>query len=133
MGALVERELKPKHKRTMGTNEAGTEIEDPEDFCLTFGEHEEDFVKVKAMLEEELRLYREEERRSIKMVLVGDTSVGKSSLITNYLHNSFSEDYEPTVLDIYRGTKNVNRKPIEIEIHDTCGDMHFGSNRKVQY
>ena len=62
MGALVERELKPKHKRTMGINEAGTEIEDPEEFCLTFGEHEEDFVKVKAMLQaatpaEKTRLY----------------------------------------------------------------------------
>ena len=131
MGALVERELKPKHKRTMGINEAGIEIEDPEEFCLTFGEDEEYFDKVKAMLEPSP--YRKEARRSIKMVLVGDTSVGKSCLITNYLHNSFSEDYEPTVLDIYRGTKNVNRQQIEIEIHDTSGDMHFGSERKVQY
>ena len=62
MGALVERELKPRHRRTMGTNEAGTEIEDPCDFCLTFGEHEEDFAKVKAMFEvanaeEKARLY----------------------------------------------------------------------------
>ena len=43
----------------------------------------------------------------IKIVLVGDTGVGKSCLIRNYLENSFSENYEPTVLDIYRGTKNV--------------------------
>ena len=56
------------------------------------------------------------------MVLVGDTSVGKSCLIRNYLENSFSEDYEPTVLDIYKGIKNVSHKQIEIEIHDTSGD-----------
>ena len=55
-------------------------------------------------------------------MLVGDTSVGKSCLIRNYLENSFSEDYEPTVLDIYRGTKNVKKRQIEIEIHDTSGD-----------
>ena len=51
MGALVERELKPKHKRTMGVNTAGTEITDCEEFCLTFGENAEDFNKVKTMLE----------------------------------------------------------------------------------
>ena len=56
------------------------------------------------------------------MVLVGDTSVGKSALIKNYLENSFSEEYIPTVLDVYQGTKNVKKKQIDIEIHDTSGD-----------
>ena len=65
--------------------------------------------------------------------MTGDTAVGKSCLITNYLNNSFTEDYEPTVLDVYRGIKNVQKKQIEIEIHDTSGDEHLGVNRKVQY
>ena len=67
------------------------------------------------------------------MVLVGDTAVGKSCLIVNYLRNEFSEEYEPTVLDIYRGTKNVDGKQIELEIHDTSGDEHLSVNRKQQY
>ena len=62
-------------------------------------------------------------------MLVGDTSVGKSCLIKNYLENKFEENYEPTVLDIYRGTKNVKKKQIELEIHDTSGDEHLGVNR----
>ena len=37
----------------------------------------------------------------LKLVLVGDAGVGKSCLITNYLHNTFTENYEPTVLDCY--------------------------------
>ena len=61
--------------------------------------------------------------------MVGDTAVGKSCLITNYLNNSFSEDYEPTVLDVFR----VIKKQIGIEFHDTSGDEHLGVNRKVQY
>ena len=72
-------------------------------------------------------------QKSIKLVLVGDTSVGKSCLITNYLHNSFTEDYEPTVLDVYRGIKAVKKYQLNIEIHDTSGDEHLGVNRKVQY
>ena len=63
-------------------------------------------------------------------MLVGDTAVGKSCLIVNYLRNEFSEEYEPTVLDVYRGTKNVDQKQIELEIHDTSGDEHLGVNRK---
>ena len=69
----------------------------------------------------------------IKIVLVGDTSVGKSCLIRNYLENSFSDEYEPTVLDIYKGVKNVKKRQIEIEIHDTSGDAHLGVNRQTQY
>ena len=69
----------------------------------------------------------------MKIVLVGDTSVGKSCLIRNYLENSFSDEYEPTVLDVYKGVKNVKRKQINVEIHDTSGDEHLGVNRQVQY
>lgn len=67
--------------------------------------------------------------KMIKIVLVGDTSVGKSCLIKNYLENVFTDNYEPTVLDIFRGTKNVKKKQIELEIHDTSGDDHLGANR----
>ena len=73
------------------------------------------------------------ESASIKIVLVGDTSVGKSCLITNYLYNTFTEDYEPTVLDVYRGPKNVESKQVMIEIYDTSGDEHLGVNRQIQY
>ena len=66
-------------------------------------------------------------------MLVGDTSVGKSCLITNFLKNTFTDDYEPTVLDVFRGTKNVDGKQVDVEIHDTSGDDHLGVNRKVQY
>ena len=49
------------------------------------------------------------------------------------MNNEFSEDYEPTVLDLYSGTKNIKKKQIEIEIHDTSGDASLAVNRKVQY
>ena len=61
--------------------------------------------------------------------MVGDTSVGKTCLIRNYLNNDFSEEYEPTVLDVYSGIKNVKKRQITVEIHDTSGDEHLGTNR----
>ena len=74
-----------------------------------------------------------DESNKIKLVLVGDTSVGKSCMVTNYLHNSYSDDYEPTVLDVYKGVKNVAQHQLSIEIHDTSGDEHLGVNRRIQY
>lgn len=71
--------------------------------------------------------------KTIKIVLVGDTSVGKTCLIRNYLFNDFSEEYEPTVLDVYKGTKAVKKKQIELEIHDTSGDENLVQSRQVQY
>ena len=50
--------------------------------------------------------------KAIKIVLVGDNSVGKSALIRNYLYNDFSDDYEPTVLDVFKGTKNIVNKEV---------------------
>ena len=75
----------------------------------------------------------EDGEKHIKIVLTGDTSVGKSCLIVNYLENRYAEDYEPTVIDVYQGVRNVHRKQVQIEIHDTSGDEHLGVNRGIQY
>ena len=62
--------------------------------------------------------------QTIKLVLVGDTHVGKSSLITTYLTNTFCERSNTnTVLDQYRGTKKVKSQPVIVEIIDTAGDL----------
>ena len=63
--------------------------------------------------------------KKVKLVLVGDTAVGKSCLIRNYLENSFTDEYEPTVLDVYRGVKSVKKTQIDVEIHDTSGDSYL--------
>ena len=71
--------------------------------------------------------------KTLKLVLVGDTCTGKTCLITNYLNNTFSDIYEPTVLDVYEGTKSVAKKQMKLEIHDTSGDDNLTKNRRVQY
>ena len=42
--------------------------------------------------------------------MTGDTAVGKTCLIHSYMYNIFNDEYEPTVLDVYRGKKKVGRK-----------------------
>ena len=44
------------------------------------------------------------------MVVVGDTASGKTSFITSYLRggNDIEVINEPTVLEVFRGVKNIN-------------------------
>ena len=37
------------------------------------------------------------------------------------------------MLDVYKGPKNINKHRVMLEIHDTSGDEHLGTNRKVVY
>ena len=46
--------------------------------------------------------------KSVKIVLVGDTAVGKSCLIINYMREVFDENYEPSVLDVFKGSMTYN-------------------------
>ena len=62
-------------------------------------------------------------------MLVGDNSVGKTALIRNYLSNDFSDEYEPTVLDVFKGTKFINSQQIHLEVHDTSGAEDLQINR----
>ena len=67
--------------------------------------------------------------KDVKLVLVGDTTVGKSCLIVNYQQQVFSEDYEPSVLGVFQGKRTFEGQTIGLEVHDTSGDPHLGVNR----
>ena len=71
--------------------------------------------------------------KALKIVLIGDTAVGKSCLIINYLKEQFDENYEPSVLDVFSGSMMFNQKPLELTIHDTSGDSNLNNLRMISY
>lgn len=59
-----------------------------------------------------------------KVVVVGDSQVGKSSMVNMFVRSVFlsDSDYVPTMLDSYRKNVNVDGQSYLLDIIDTAGD-----------
>lgn len=71
---------------------------------------------------------------TIKCIIVGDSGVGKSSLLLQYMEHSFVPTHEITV-GVEFGIKiiNVDSKRIKLQIWDTAGQENFRSITKSYY
>ena len=69
----------------------------------------------------------------MKLVFVGDTAVGKTSVIMTWTQEKFPDLYEPTVFDTYNGTKHYNGKDVKLQIWDTAGHDDLGGLRPIAY
>lgn len=58
----------------------------------------------------------------MKLILIGDASVGKTNILNKYLKNEFDPNSKST-LGVELGTKNVkiDNKIIKVQIWDTAG------------
>ena len=64
----------------------------------------------------------------LKVILVGNSEVGKTSIITQYTNQSFSEDYITTISSDKSFKKiEINNKQMQLEIWDTAGQEQFRS------
>ena len=72
--------------------------------------------------------------KNVKIVVVGDETVGKTSLIACYQQQACPfDDHFPNVTDVFEDQIPFEGKQIKFEIHDTSGDPRFGANRRVCY
>lgn len=74
-----------------------------------------------------------ENKRKLKIVLLGDGAVGKTSLLLSYLTNDFPTEYAPTAFDNYSVSVCVNDVPCTIQFCDTAGQEDFDSLRPLSY
>ena len=68
----------------------------------------------------------EKEDASYKILFLGDSGVGKSSLVIRGIKQKFDSFYKPTVgFDLLSYTVKIKDKVIKMQIWDTCGQEEF--------
>ena len=69
-----------------------------------------------------------------KVVLIGDTSVGKTNILSKYLSNEFDPDSKATV-GVEFGTKDfqIENNKVKVQIWDTAGQERYRSITNAYY
>jgi len=71
---------------------------------------------------------------NFKVVLLGEGSVGKTSLVTRYVQNTFNEKRVPTIQASFLTKKlNVDGVRVNISIWDTAGQERFHALGPIYY
>ena len=71
---------------------------------------------------------------AVKLVLLGEAAVGKSSLVLRFVSNDFQENKEPTIGAAFLTQKcTIGERTIKYEIWDTAGQERFASLAPMYY
>jgi small GTP-binding protein len=82
----------------------------------------------------EVKDYAEIEDYSIKIVVVGDSGVGKSNILTRYVQNEFNQDSKATVgVELSTKTYKINDKYVKVHLWDTAGQERYKSITAAYY
>ncbi|XP_071318116.1 rho-related GTP-binding protein RhoG-like isoform X2 [Trachinotus anak] len=71
--------------------------------------------------------------QSVNCVIVGDSRVGKTCLLSAYVKKSFPKEYETTIYDTYKTYVNVDNHTVDLELKDTAGREEYDRIRPICY
>ena len=65
-------------------------------------------------------------QKEVKLIVVGETNVGKTSLIKQYIDHTFVEEKTATIgYDTIQKQIDINGKSLRLNIWDTCGQEQY--------
>ena len=70
---------------------------------------------------------------NVKLVIVGDAAVGKTSLIITYASGKYPVDYIPTVFDTFNSVIDIDGTRVNVGLWDTAGQSEYSRLRLLSY
>lgn len=71
---------------------------------------------------------------NVKIVIIGEASVGKTSLMSKFVSNTFSDQMQPTIgCDIQNKSMNVEGQNVDVRLWDTAGCERFQTMLPLYY
>ena len=71
---------------------------------------------------------------SFKIIVIGDSAVGKSNLLLRYAHDRFNDEYQATIgVEFVYKTLKIGKEVIKVEVWDTAGQERYRSITSSYY
>ena len=72
--------------------------------------------------------YEPKNALTFKIIIIGNSGVGKTSITNNAIKNVFYENYRSTIgMEIFSLFLKINHKLVKLQIWDTCGQEIYRS------
>ena len=103
--------------------------DDNENEKETDNKNKEDDIKI----EENISNF-EKEYNKLKLIVIGDSGVGKTNIIKRYISNTFTIDTKSTVgVEFFTKTFKINDDILKLEIWDTAGHERYKAITSAYY
>ena len=76
--------------------------------------------------------HKKQTMQCLKLVAIGDSACGKTSLLTRLGTQRFESEYIPTEFDNHTSTLVIDGKPFNLGLWDTAGESDYDSMRPIQ-
>ena len=69
----------------------------------------------------------------VRIVVIGDGTVGKTCVLCKYRSGDFSQKYIPTIVENYTKQADYKGKKIQLSLWDTAGQEEYEKIRSLSY